>query len=544
MFRFKPYRLAFILAIGSAILRFLAFTQTPFANGWDSYFYLVQIKSLEETGQMHSPEASLIYPYLRIFYWMTGDYVLGMKIGIAVLCGFFTLLLCRKIQTWPLLGAWSLFSPQLTYFAAQYPKNLLGLLLFLAFVRVLDWAVSKRPVWLMLPALLLIVNYFGHRMMFGMAVAYLFLWLGFRWNCIPELCSGTRFRKIISAVFCAHSPRNRVPGYLPWRLWCFHQAPLAQDTPGKDKTKRWRSSVVLKIALTLGIVIGAFTIASQFFPGLANAADLGRLDGILSWKPQFAPWSFVQTFGVERIGGWWIFEIAMVTVWWVLGWRIWKGVSNPALFWLCSLLLFPFLEWSLTGLAWRMFLVFVLLLPLAFDFQPISKKASPIAFLLICTAALFSWKSYSPVLHDPDYALFKKVTGNIQTQLPESSKLSGSSLPNNPELFIAHNALAEYVTFTTGTDAMPWLPEYAIDSLRLWRIAAGMRGQTLRYFAGPDNTVKIKSLGGGYFLLPEYVWQFALKNAHAENDAYFLETAESWLNPYRIRPAFLLKKKQ
>gem|GEM_PF-3183053 len=33
-----------ILAFASTLLRFLAFNQTPFATGWDSCFYLVQLK--------------------------------------------------------------------------------------------------------------------------------------------------------------------------------------------------------------------------------------------------------------------------------------------------------------------------------------------------------------------------------------------------------------------------------------------------------------------------------------------------------------------
>ena len=493
---------AFSLSIASALFRYLAFTQTPFATGWDSYFYLVQIKSLEESGQMHSPEASLIYPYLWFFYRMAGDYVLAMKLASAVLCGVFTLLLCRRGPNLPLLGAWSLFSPQLTYFAAQYPKNLLGLVLFIAFVRALDWAFLKPRAWLAVPGLLLIINYFGHRMMFGLAVVYLLWWIGFRFK--------ARFSR---------------------SAWCFHPAPF-------------------KMILLLGISFGAFVLAGQFLPGLAQLSDLGRLSGTLSWQPQFAPLSFVQSFGLERISGWWLFEISMVLVcplllkFWRIKWfrDLGIGISNPALFWLCGLLLFPFLEWSLTGLAWRMFLVFILLLPMAFDFQNISTKASKVSFMVLIAASFFSWKSYSPNLHDPDYSLFKKVTEQVEYQLSENFEPTKSSNPS-PELFIAHNALAEYFTFTTGIDAMPWQPEYAVDSSRLWRIAVGVQGQNLRYFVGAENVLKIKNLGGGYFLLPEYVWQSALKNARAEQDDYFLKTAESWLNPYRIRPAFLLKRK-
>jgi len=504
MFTVKSSIIPIGLALISALLRLWAFTQTPFATGWDSYFYLVQIKSLEESGHMHSPEASLIYPYLRLFYWFTGDYVLALKAGAAVLCGIFTLLVCRRGQSLPLLGAWFLFSPQLTYFAAQYPKNLLGLVLFVAFVRSLEWAVSRQRAWLEIPIFLLIINYFGHRMMFGLAVLYLFLWLGFRY-----------------------------------------------------KERFFNKFFLQKVLLAMGGLLGVFLLAGEFFPGLSHFADSGRLKGMLNWQAQFAPWSFVQSFGMERISGWWMFEILMVIIGppllklrrvkWVGGLILWKhpkGISNPALFWLCGLLLFPFLEWSLTGLAWRMFLVFVLIVPMAFDFQNVSKKASIIAFLALIATSFFSWKSYSPNLHDPDYALFKRVTTNVQSQLPDSSKLSESSAHDKPELFIAHNALAEYFTFTTGMDAMPWLPEYTVDSSKLWRIAARVQGQTLRYFAGPENALKIKNLGGGYFLLPEFVWQTALKNARTEGDEYFLHTAESWLNPHRIRPVFLLKRKQ
>jgi hypothetical protein len=527
--RSKFLLLFLALAAASTLFRLWAFNQTPFATGWDSYFYLVQIKSLEETGRMHSPEASLIYPYLRLFYWMAGDYVLAMKLAAAVLCGVFTLLLCRKGPNLPLLGAWSMFSPQLTYFAAQYPKNLLGLVLFVAFVRVLDWTASKPRAWLAAPGLLLIVNYFGHRMMFGLAVVYLLLWIGFR------------FKERFSS-----------------RAWCFHQAHFRQASQSKHslrrlhlmKTPSTAKSAAIKTLFAFVVAIGAFLLAGQLFPGLAQVVDLGRLSGTFQWQPQFAPWSFVQSFGLERISGWWVFEILMVLVWFFGGLMLRgtsKGISNPSLFWLCALLLFPFLEWSLTGLAWRMFLVFVLLLPLAFEVQNVSKKASLATFVVLIAASFFSWKSYSPSLHDPDYSLFQKVTGQVEYQLsdPDSfgTKLAESSSNPRPELFIAHNALAEYFTFTTGIDAMPWLPEYAVDSSRLWRIAAGVQGQTLRYFAGAENVLKIKNLGGGYFLLPEYVWQAALKNARTEKDDYFLKTAESWLNPYRMRPAFLLKRK-
>jgi hypothetical protein len=65
----------------SALLRFRALSVTPFANGWDSYFYLVQLKSWVEQGRMHSPEASLFYPYLRLFQALQGPCCAGCFVG-------------------------------------------------------------------------------------------------------------------------------------------------------------------------------------------------------------------------------------------------------------------------------------------------------------------------------------------------------------------------------------------------------------------------------------------------------------------------------
>jgi hypothetical protein len=494
----------------SALLRFWAFGQTPFANGWDSYFYLVQLKSLETTGRMHSPEASLIYPYLRVFYWLTGDCVLAMKVGVALLCGFFTLAAAtfadwRQAKNWPraaLLATWALWSPHLTYFAAQYPKNLLGLIFFLAFVRALHAPIGEnQPIWRRWarPVFWLALNYFGHRFTFGLAVGYLVLWLFFTFE-------NSFLRKIFT-------PKN---------------------------------------LLALGIFALGCAAASQFFPGLAHWADFGRLHGMLSARPQFAPWSFAQTFGFERIGFWWLLEIALLVGYWAWSLGHFFTASfdlRQRLGWVfCSLLLFPFLEWSLTGLAWRMFLVFVLLVPILLHPRPfargegsaprrrVNRRVPPLAWGAVgVLAAFFSWQSYSPARHDPDYALFARVTANAQRHFASQSP---------PELVIAHNALAEYFTFTTDTDAMPWLPEYPVDSARLWRIASGVHFQTLKYFAEKENELKINNLGGNYYLLPEFVWQAALKNARAEGDDFFLEKAESWLNPHRPRPVFLLRRKR
>lgn len=515
-----------VLALASALLRYWALEQTPYANGWDSYFYLVQLKSLEETGRMHSPEAALIYPYLRFFYWLTGDYVSALKSGTALLAGAFTATMywaARRSERGPsasfgpwVLTAWSVYSPQLTYFAAQYPKNLLGLVLLLAFIGSLGRPVSgpaKTGRGWILPALLLATGYFGHRLTFALAVVYLIFWLAYKHQ-----------KALPRQMF---SPKNLL-------IACF----------------------------ALVVFLGA----SRIFPGLFHFVDFGRLTGALHWPPQFAPYSFVAYFGEERISGWWLAELAVVVgCWlWVLCCRVSflsdrfsairvrlgmagtpiscmrpGGSSDPAMFpllALCSLLLFPFLEWSFTGIAWRFFLVFVLLTPLlVIDFQFDKWRRSGLVFVVILLCcSLFSWKSYHPKKHDPDYARFEAVTKRSLSALDEKKA----------DLVIAHNAMAEFFTFTTGIDAMPWLPEYAVDSSRQWRLATGMRLQTLKYYAGPGNDTRVMAVGFQYYLLPEYVWQVALQRAKFEKDEVFLAETADWRNPSQLRPGWLLRRKR
>ena len=487
----------------SAVLRYAALSQTPFANGWDGYFYLVQLKSWEETGTMHSPEASLIYPYLRLVYWLTGDYVNALKTGSAILAGLFTWIMYAgpggvSFEKRLLPGAFSLFSPHLTWFAAQYPKNLLGAVLFLAFTGSLSrLSGSRKPdrasAWI-LPAGLLGANYFGHRMTFALALLYGLFWLIF-----TRKDEGLSFRRI------------------------------------------------RRIATVAAIGLVLFYVAGRFFPGLLHWVDLGRLGKEWSSSPQFAPWSFLQVFRSARISGWWMAEIVLCTGLWALfGGLFFSGrltsrsgqsvAGSGALFCLCTLLLFPFLEWSLTGIAFRLFLVFVLFTPhlvIGVSF-PKSGISGLIFAAFFIVSSFFSWKCYRPAWHDPDYASFSTTTTNAQQYL------SGKS----PELVIAHNSLAEFFTFTTGTDAMPWLPEYDIDSSRLWRITAGISAQTLKYYAGPAGDSMVHTLRFRYCLLPEFIWARALQRAKNENDGVFLTTALSWRNPSQTRPGWLLHRKR
>ncbi len=472
------------LAFLSSSLKFKAFTQTSFANGWDSYFYLVQLKSLVEEGSLHSKDYSLIYPFLKISNWFCGGYILSLKLFSALVVGGVTLLLYLIAKRWSgsiylaiFVGSISVFSPHLTYFSAQYSKNLLGFLLFLIFV----YSISGKRKWI--KGALLLLNFFSHKMTFGLTMIFGFLMLLF-----------------------------------------------------KKLTKKVASYLLPGLLLLLGL--------SYFIPGLPSWIDLARFKDVFTVTPQFAPLSFVVDFGQNgRISQLWLGELIITSMIYFLSIPFLFKTNKKAFCWslfiVCSLLLFPFFKWSLTGMSYRFFLIYVLLCPLFLSLLIEQKEAFRQRVLILAASVLFmvgsifSYKSYNPELHDPNYKNYEKLT-----------KAAFEILRDKPsELIIAHNSLAEFFTFASGLDAMPWLPEYDIDQNKLWRIATDVRQSDLENYLDSEEMSLVNRLSVKYFLLPEHLWQQLLKRAEIDENNYLLEKVSSWRNPDQIRPDFLLKKK-
>ena len=521
-----------ILAWGalSAWFRYRALVQTPYVNGWDGYYYLVQLQSWQTEGVMHSLEAALVYPYLWLFYWLTGDYVVAYKMGAAVLAGLFTIATAYAAQSLiptpkPPIGLvpkseipiptsdiaiiWTVLSPQLTYMAAQYPKNLLGLTLFVWLIGLVSRRGPQPVVWAVL-----CLNYFGHRLTF-----------------------------VLSILFCA--TYFLVANVNRWQDFRLKWSAIFNTTPAATKerskfTRFWPLAAV-----------GAIILASQL-PGLFKWADFGRFSGVFHWPPQLAPWSFVTTFGWERLSWAWLLETAFVLLTWAgaaFGLLRHRPVvpGAAALFAVASLALFPCWEWSYVGISWRLWLVFGLLAPLMCVTIPFGSVANRrqqrkplfhiISYGMVALVAYWLPQTYTPRLHDPNYAHFERLRATIAqhwVKFPDTK----------PDLLICHNALAEYITFTARVDAMPWIPEYHMDSNRLWRMASGVWPQTLRYYALEGDTAQqhlFKNLGASYVLLPEYAWQRALKNAALNGDTAFVGVATRWPNPSAQRPKWLRK---
>ncbi len=481
MAKYRYWIIGTLLFSAVAIITFLNLSETPYANGWDSYFYLIQAKSLAEEGAMHSPSASLIHPLVMMMgYFFGGDYVLGYKVLMSILSGGFVVLaamiLLQRTQSEnkTLIGVvLVVLNPFVHFVAAQYPKNMLGMVLFLWFI----YTLGNRRIWL--PLLVLLINFFGHKLTFGMCCITLVVYYSDR----------LLNKKVILILM---------------------------------------SAVVLMILITL------------LFPGLLALADVERFSNMLSAQPQWASMSFINSLGMDHVESvTWIMMIALDLVFLValfFGVKRYRSVSSltRALLVLGFLFLFPFLRWADDGLALRLYLSYALIIPLLLIAIPVEYKTAWIPTIsIIAGLGLSIGVGYDPKLHDPPYHQYELI----------KNKLAQNPAYVESELVIGHKALAEYLTYETGKDVLPWQPEYEVKDELLWRIATDLTEGDLKFYLGVDKQYYFKLIPGYYFL-KESDWQVVLARAAENNDNQFLEMVRTWRNPHLKRPGFLLRNKE
>jgi hypothetical protein len=183
-----PAAAFFILSVA---LRFLSGNQTSHPTGWDGYYYVMQVHSWITSGHMQSPDFSLIYPFFTIITFITGDPITGFKVGTALIAGLLTLsvfyyLIHRDVPLVVVCAACSyiLFSPLITYFILQFPKNALGLAFFIFFVGSL-----KQPG--VTTAILFLCTILTHRMTGAFALlatgAYALRFISWKWIVVGTL---------------------------------------------------------------------------------------------------------------------------------------------------------------------------------------------------------------------------------------------------------------------------------------------------------------------------------------------------------------------
>ncbi|UII26245.1 hypothetical protein LVD15_23580 [Fulvivirga maritima] len=461
----------------SFIIRFYLFNLTSFANGWDSYFYIIQIKSFIEEGSMHSSRLSLFYPILLITQYLVNDYELSYKIVSALASAAFSLAFFRLSITlsknsaiaW-LLATYTLVSTHLTYFAAQYPKNLLGIV---SLILLIDFLIRRKYIY---SGLAFSCTIFLHKMTAGLALVVI----------------------IIYFIFINTTDKKR-------GIWTI-----------------------------IGLLISPIIL---FLPQLLKINFITDRGLVLDFHTPWPTLSFLNTFQGLLTYEWYfnlaIANISIVVVIFHLIRR--KGVSIEWLLLIPIVLLltFPFLQWSVLDISFRFFMAFVLVAPLLLNCLSLKITSNRLwlSCLFIGLLSIPSLAAYSPKKYDPPYSIYRLI----------SSKINMANNSLNFDLIIAHKSLAEYITFQTGIDVLPWIPEYNVNKDGLWRIATGLNKKRINYYAGDIKKDQLKRLTPNYFLIREDVWQKALKNIQ-EDDLTLYEELHSWKNPSEIRPDYLLKK--
>ncbi len=253
---YKPVTVSLLFLI-SFIIRIIALYQTPYANGWDGYYYIMQMYTFVENGAMRAPDYSLIYTFYIFIYYITHNYILAFKLGSALLAATFTVTLyffsyylisykqtdnefnSNAFHLALFVAVFSIFSPTLTYFTAQFPKNLLGIIFLLWFI----YFINRRNIFCLI--LFFALSFLTHRM-------------------------GAAFAIIVLII-------NLLKGKHSWVLL---------------------------------VVFFVCVVALSFLPGILHISDIERFKQEIYLN--FPPLELIRYFGMNRLSILWILEIILL----------------------------------------------------------------------------------------------------------------------------------------------------------------------------------------------------------------------------------------
>jgi hypothetical protein len=469
-----------VLFIISFILHFISLNQTPYANGWDGYYYVMQAFTFLEKGVMRSPDYSPIYPYYIILSYITKDYILAFKIGSAILSGILTISafiiskrLTKDVAIPFLISTFLIFSPSLYYFTSQFPKNLLGIIFLLWLIYFL---AKKKMLW---AGIFFLLGFMTHRMIAGLSLIILF----------------------VSFI--------------------------------KD----------FKIKLVLPFVIIAALIAF-LLPGIIHIADIERFTNFISENLYIPPLRLIDFFGSGKLSLVWKAEIIILYIAFLafLGTKIYeltktKKIDNYSLYLVVALLVlsFPVYTFTKASIGFRFYLAFILLsiltIPYLVKLLPNYVKIILIGSLLL--SSTFSYKSYEPSEFDPPYENYFLTMNSANSYLQDKEV----------DLIIAHQALAQIVIIYSDYNATNWQPIDSSNYESMWRITANIKYYYFKKYLDESDLSYLKHLHGEYYILREDIWQKLYNRILCTNDSNLISKFKSWYNPVNPKPEFLLKRR-
>jgi len=477
-----------LLFLFSFTIRFIALSQTPYANGWDGYYYIMQMYTFIENGAMRAPDYSIIYPFYIGLSYITGNYLMAFKLGSAILAAVFTgtvyflsYHVTSSTKSKKTVGSnsfyialfvaiFSIFSPSLTYFTSQFPKNLMGIIFLLWFIYFTD----KRSI----PGLLIffVLAFLTHRMSAGLSVIIL----------------------IISILKRKH-------------IWL------------------------------LVVILGIGAIAVLLLPGIIHISDIERFKETLSLG--FQPLEFINYFGLSRISILWIIEVFLVFTIFLyfvieLITKRLKGIKSSKIYIQVIIILvilsLPLFEFNRAGMGFRFYLSFNILAILVFPtvLNKLSNKILFVGCLIFLGAGTISFKAYQPEEFDPPYQEYFHVVNELGTLVDKS----------DTKLLIAHQGLAQIIIIYSSVDATNWQPRKDNTNYdKIARVAANIPYYYYKKCLTESNLSKIEHLYKSYYLMPEEVWQQFKESVNNSNNMVLKEKFNDWYNPSKPKPQYLLK---
>ena len=463
----------------SSAIRFVALNQTRYANGWDGYYYIMQVYTFLEDGKMRAPDYSLIYPYFIIWAYVLKDYILAFKIGASVLAGLFSLsvlfwvkkYLPAKVELY-FISAFLMFSPGLTFFSSQFPKNLLGVTFFMFFLTAIREKFSyKIPVFFVL-------CFLSHRMAAGLA--------------------------LLIAVVDFFSRRNKIYGIV--------------------------FAAAAGLSLLLPGVLHIFDL-QRFASSLFEGIHFAPLSFAKSWGVQQ-----ISAFWFSEMI---VLYIVFLVFFSETLYSLYKThtIQRDRIYLMIVLfiLVFPFFRFSNGSIGYRFYLVFnlVSVTCLAFCLKYLKKVHIFSLALLLAGLSFFSYRSYDPGKFDPPYKLYYKIV----------DELNDYAKTEHANLIVAHQGIAQLVIIHTDIEATNWLPDERLDKSKIVRLAANIQEDEFKKYLTARDFMKIKVIAPffRYSVLTEDVWEKFIQSVKKNGDAELLNRIGLWKNPVKPKPEYLLK---
>lgn len=431
-----------LLGLLGAVLPGLVLLGTPTAHGYDGWYYVLQVRTLLE-GEPLFADRSLVFGLLAVLGTITGDVVLGNKLG-ASLFGSLTAVL-GGVAGWRWSGSrwgglacglWWAASPLHLAGTVEYLKNAGGVVLLAALLAVLPRAeLRKERVLLFL--FLMLLGAFVHKLTFMLGLV----------------------------VFGAWGLSVALGGQLPRRL-------------------------VLAALGLLGLLAVAGVAGSYV---LLRPEDLGRFTDEAASRGRWWALTGGRLALPERLELWAVHLAPLGLA--ALAWRA-EGSTRAALLGALALALVclaPGLPFAYDHTSWRLMLMGFL--PLGLLLAVLSAgRAGPVICALLAAVGLWGAATLPPVhaARSPDYLAWEAVLPELQATVAPDERV------------VAHRGLCGWIYAVAERPCESFLPED--PEAGWWRVAYGFSAERLAPWRGPEDPAPV-ALIPGYSLVPEPAWR-------------------------------------